>query len=150
MTDVKLDKIAIVEKDSDDSLEVNGGLSYDREEPSSPECSRNIGEYETIDGPVADNSFPNDPAFGAIVRETEVAIEAGILPKLSVKGTSGCYFVHNKEKVIHGWIKGIQGQHIYFFLKLNFCPVVQTPADLSPFFSSRYSRRKSSVDRFFL
>ena len=44
------------------------------------------------------NEFP-DPAFTAVVRSVETAIEACILPERIVQGSSGSYFAKNKDKV---------------------------------------------------
>lgn len=66
---------------------------------SSSSQSRNFGDYESIGGPVSYNNFPKDPKFAAIVREVELSIEHGIQPILSAKGTSGCYFVQDREQV---------------------------------------------------
>ncbi|XP_048249472.1 phosphatidylinositol 4-kinase type 2-beta-like isoform X2 [Haliotis rufescens] len=51
------------------------------------------------------NTFPNDPDFGRLVQEVEHAIDIGIPPTLSSKGTSGCYFVMNKQKKTIGVFK---------------------------------------------
>ncbi|XP_041369019.1 phosphatidylinositol 4-kinase type 2-beta-like isoform X2 [Gigantopelta aegis] len=69
-------------------------------------------DYEPIDGVSVHTQndgyvelFANDPEYGHIVREAEIAIEDGILPTLSSKGTSGCYFVQNREKKTIGVFK---------------------------------------------
>ena len=93
MAGVDSDTVNIVEQDSDSDF------SKKEHSIANEGVSRNVSDYEVIDGPIAYNSFANDPEFGGFVREVEVAIEAGINPKLSVKGTSGCYFVKNKEQV---------------------------------------------------
>ncbi|XP_059163379.1 phosphatidylinositol 4-kinase type 2-beta-like isoform X2 [Physella acuta] len=62
--------------------------------------TRNFGDYESISGPVSYNNFPKDPIFAGVVREVELAIEHGIQPILSAKGTSGCYFVRDREQKI--------------------------------------------------
>ena len=63
-------------------------------------------DYEPIDGLSVQTQndgyvelFANDPEYGNIVREVEIAIAEGILPTLSKRGTSGCYFVQNRERV---------------------------------------------------
>ncbi|XP_035825229.1 phosphatidylinositol 4-kinase type 2-beta [Aplysia californica] len=98
MAEANGDKTTIVEKDPDNA--VSGKRSS-----VSAQNSRNIEDYESISGPISYNSFSHDPQFGAIVREGEVAIDAGIEPKLSAKGTSGCYFVKNKDQKIIGVFK---------------------------------------------
>lgn len=62
--------------------------------------SQSVEDYESIASSYnCRNSFPNDPEFERIVAEAMQSIEAGNLPKLSPKGTSGCYFVSDREKV---------------------------------------------------
>ena len=41
----------------------------------------------------------NDPEFAAIIRAAEQAIDCGVYPERIYQGSSGSYFVHNKEKV---------------------------------------------------
>ena len=41
----------------------------------------------------------NDPEFTAIIRAAEHAIDCGVYPERIYQGSSGSYFVHNKEKV---------------------------------------------------
>ena len=41
----------------------------------------------------------NDLEFSAIIHEAELAIENGIRPELSKRGSSGCYFVKNRDTV---------------------------------------------------
>ncbi len=70
-----------------------------------------VAEYEEIvnchDQPDVVN-FPQDTAcrqyqsdveFSAVIHEAELAIEAEIRPQLSKQGSSGCYFVKNRENV---------------------------------------------------
>ena len=45
------------------------------------------------------NDFPQDLDFARIVFESEVGLELGQKPKLSSKGTSGCYFIHDRYGV---------------------------------------------------
>ena len=44
------------------------------------------------------NNF-NDPEFTAIIRAAEHAIDCGVYPERIYQGSSGSYFVHDKEKV---------------------------------------------------
>ena len=46
---------------------------------------------------VINNTFPDDPEFQSLVREAELAIENGILPKRIKQGSSGSYFVRNSD-----------------------------------------------------
>lgn len=46
---------------------------------------------------VINNTFPEDPEFQSLVREAELAIENGILPKRIKQGSSGSYFVRNSD-----------------------------------------------------
>ncbi|CAG5134034.1 unnamed protein product [Candidula unifasciata] len=51
------------------------------------------------------NYFPDDFEFSAIVQEIEAAIEDGIDPTLCAKGSSGSYFVRDRQKHIIGIFK---------------------------------------------
>jgi len=51
------------------------------------------------------NSFPDDPQFSAIIRDTELAIGNGIYPDRISQGSSGSYFVRNQERKIVGVFK---------------------------------------------
>ncbi|GFO01568.1 phosphatidylinositol 4-kinase type 2-beta [Plakobranchus ocellatus] len=86
------DSVTIVEKDINGS-EVSSPRKNSKHEPPK------VGEYEAISGPIGYNSFPNDPEFAVLVRDVEVALDSGIKPQLSPKGTSGCYFVKDKHEV---------------------------------------------------
>lgn len=46
-----------------------------------------------------EKNYQSDVEFAAVIHETELAVQYGILPQLSRKGSSGCYFVHNRESV---------------------------------------------------
>ncbi|XP_023596315.1 phosphatidylinositol 4-kinase type 2-alpha isoform X2 [Trichechus manatus latirostris] len=43
------------------------------------------------------NEFPEDPEFGAVVRQAELAIERGIFPERIYQGSSGSYFVKDPQ-----------------------------------------------------
>ncbi|CAB3982769.1 Phosphatidylinositol 4-kinase type 2-beta [Paramuricea clavata] len=47
----------------------------------------------------------NDPEFTLIIRAAEQAIDCGVYPERIYQGSSGSYFVHNKEKKIIGVFK---------------------------------------------
>ncbi|XP_028390921.1 phosphatidylinositol 4-kinase type 2-alpha-like [Dendronephthya gigantea] len=51
------------------------------------------------------NNSINDPEFTAIIRAAEHAIDCGVYPERIYQGSSGSYFVHNKEKKIIGVFK---------------------------------------------
>ncbi|KAL8578494.1 hypothetical protein ACOMHN_028766 [Nucella lapillus] len=57
--------------------------------------------YEVIRGlpEMGYNTFPDDAAFTMLIREGELALDAGIKASLSKRGTSGCYFVLDREQV---------------------------------------------------
>lgn len=57
--------------------------------------------YEVIGGlpDLGYNHFPEDTEFSAIIREAEMALDAGQNPSLIQKGTSGCYFIKDREGV---------------------------------------------------
>ena len=46
-----------------------------------------------------EKNYQNDVEFATAIHETEQAIQLGMLPVLSRKGSSGCYFVNNRESV---------------------------------------------------
>ena len=45
------------------------------------------------------NNIENDPEFSKVIRSTEEAIYMGILPERIYQGSSGSYFVKDKNKV---------------------------------------------------
>lgn len=45
------------------------------------------------------NKFAADDDYGQMVYEAELALDLGQEPQLSAKGTSGCYFIHNRMGV---------------------------------------------------
>ena len=57
--------------------------------------------YETLSGVsgVIHNTFPEDQAFSSLVVESELALNAGFSPLLSRNGSSGCYFMQDREQV---------------------------------------------------
>lgn len=57
-----------------------------------------LGRTDSEHGHV-DNHFPEDPAFNAVIRQAEIAIEAGILPERIKQGSSGSYFVKSLDSV---------------------------------------------------
>lgn len=48
-----------------------------------------------------DNSFSDDPEFSSVVREAECAIDQEIFPERIIKGSSGSYFVKNRQMVCY-------------------------------------------------
>lgn len=80
------------------------------EEPYFSDSERLSGERRPLLGPSKRNmermSEPehppnncNDPEFNTIVRSAEQAIDTGVYPERIYQGSSGSYFVHNKERV---------------------------------------------------
>lgn len=57
--------------------------------------------YEVIGGltEMSYNTFPDDAPFTGVMREAELALDNGLKPHLSRKGTSGCYFIPDRERV---------------------------------------------------
>ncbi|ESP00418.1 hypothetical protein LOTGIDRAFT_140716 [Lottia gigantea] len=51
------------------------------------------------------NNFPEDPQFEEDVRQAEIAIEANIFPERIYQGSSGSYFVKNKDNKTIGVFK---------------------------------------------
>lgn len=78
--------------------EIDGNAT---EENTESATKRSIISYEAIGGTsdAGYNHFPNDPEFAALIRELEIAIDSGVKPDLSYKGTSGCYFIKDKYGV---------------------------------------------------
>lgn len=69
--------------------------------PHRPASHTESSQYETLYG----NNFPRDLEFQQVVWEAEMAIATGGRPELSVKGTSGCYFVKDRNAKIIGVFK---------------------------------------------
>lgn len=63
-----------------------------------------LDEYEDIDSD-NENIFPDDPQFTEVIRQAEIAIDAGIYPTRIYQGSSGSYFVKNIEGKIIGVFK---------------------------------------------
>ena len=70
--------------------------------------SQNAGNYALSEafakGDVI-NTFPRDPEYEAIIQEAEMAIDQGVLPELIKKGSSGSYFVKNRQNETIGVFK---------------------------------------------
>lgn len=58
--------------------------------------SRNMESFS--DSEYGSNTI-DDPEFAAIIRSVEQAIDSGVLPQRIYQGSSGSYFVKNKETV---------------------------------------------------
>ena len=62
------------------------------------------GRYQSVDFEIDPktyvsafgNVFPKEQDFAKLVYECEIALEFGQKPKLSKKGTSGCYFLYSR------------------------------------------------------
>ena len=104
------DKIRILERTHSDSGAVStstqseqGSADQQAVKQTTSECSVSAGGdvYEVIGvlPEVGYNTFPDDAAFTALMREAELALDAGLKPRLSQKGTSGCYFILDREQV---------------------------------------------------
>merc|ERR1719470_593014 len=61
-------------------------------------------EYEDLDEEMF-NSWPNDPEFTELIREAELAVDNGVFPQRIYQGSSGSYFVKNREGVTIGVFK---------------------------------------------
>ena len=57
-----------------------------------------IDRHNSTDSYHALNEF-EDPTFSALVRAAEDAIQAGVNPEMILQGSSGSYFVKNRETV---------------------------------------------------
>lgn len=61
-------------------------------------------DLQTYVSPYGNIFGSKDSDFAEFVYESELALEFGQNPKLSAKGTSGCYFVYNRmgvSKCVH-------------------------------------------------
>ena len=70
--------------------------------------SPSVVEYEEIQPPdvvatfppdVASKQYQNNVEVSSMLHEVELSMESGIKPELSRKGSSGCYFVKNRDSV---------------------------------------------------
>ena len=75
----------------------NSGYNFNPDAESQPLLRRmdSTDAYSVIN-----NTFPEDPEFQSLVREAELAIENGILPKRIKQGSSGSYFVRNSDDTV--------------------------------------------------
>ncbi len=48
---------------------------------------------------VAAKQYQNEVEVSSVLHEAELSMESGIKPELSRKGSSGCYFVKNRDSV---------------------------------------------------
>ncbi|KAH9524972.1 Phosphatidylinositol 4-kinase type 2-alpha [Bulinus truncatus] len=92
----KTDKTKIIERHESS----NGSVDLINANATGSSYGNKNVDYESISGPISYNNFPKDPEFAAIVREAELALDRGFIPKLSYKGTSGCYFMQDQEQKI--------------------------------------------------
>eukprot|EP00095_Tigriopus_kingsejongensis_P011756 maker-scaffold241_size241811-snap-gene-0.15 protein:Tk11756 transcript:maker-scaffold241_size241811-snap-gene-0.15-mRNA-1 annotation:"phosphatidylinositol 4-kinase type 2-beta" len=60
-------------------------------------------QYEEIDDQF--NTFADDPDFTELIRQAELAVDAGILPERIYQGSSGSYFVRNVAGQVIGVFK---------------------------------------------
>ncbi|KPM03333.1 phosphatidylinositol 4-kinase type 2-beta-like protein, partial [Sarcoptes scabiei] len=72
-------------------------------------------DNETIQ--IINNFFPDDQEYNSLVREVELAIENGYLPKRIYQGSSGSYFVKNSDGSVGRFDKNLSFElNIFFFL----------------------------------
>lgn len=57
-----------------------------------------LGRLDTDYGYI-ENSFPDDPDFQQVIRQSECAMDEGVFPERIYQGSSGSYFVKNIEGV---------------------------------------------------
>ena len=69
-------------------------LEYDLPRIMASENTSLLREYSFY---IIHNEFPDDPGFTLIVRQAELAIEAGIYPARIKQGSSGSYFVSTSD-----------------------------------------------------
>merc|ERR1719370_2180548 len=65
---------------------------------------RQRSEYEDLDDDNF-NTWPNDPVFTDLIQQAEAAIDQGVYPTRIYQGSSGSYFVKNREGVTIGVFK---------------------------------------------
>lgn len=84
----------------------NNFHEYSNHGPRSPTRGTGTKESSPLLGPKSEhhdigmwNNFPDDPNFQETIRVAEDSIEHGMLPQRIYQGSSGSYFVKNKEGV---------------------------------------------------
>ncbi|XP_076435140.1 phosphatidylinositol 4-kinase type 2-beta-like isoform X2 [Babylonia areolata] len=112
MAAAEVDTIKILERSHSDSGATGSEQREDAEKTKTwqdqSEMTAVAGDsYEVIRGlpEMSYNTFPNDAAFTSLIREAELALDAGIKPSLSKKGTSGCYFILDRGQKTIGVFK---------------------------------------------
>ena len=105
MAEVVNDKTRILEESCTEpesgTLSVTNGACKREVEHTASELTPGHDVYEVLGGlpDLGYNIFPDDASFTALVREGELALDAGIHARLNPKGTSGCYFIMDREQV---------------------------------------------------
>ena len=80
----------------------SGASEVDYEElPSTPADQENHHSSPSQVYPAEKEQYQTDSQFGLLLLEGELAIDEGILPELSAQGSSGSYFVKNRQAVSH-------------------------------------------------
>lgn len=84
------------------SRSISSGNRHSGVYPSTSEQSPLLGKCttESDSDSAFVNNIENDPSFNKIIRATEEAIYMGILPERIYQGSSGSYFVKDKNKVM--------------------------------------------------
>ena len=90
-----MDKVQIVSHIEGDSNHNNGYGAMEHVLTDNSMSNVDLSSYISPHN----NCYPKDPDFEKKVYQVELAIDLGVLPKLSEKGTSGCYFVKSLEGV---------------------------------------------------
>lgn len=81
------------------STAIVGGSHYDRRSEQKPLLGRSRSRMDShSDSEYQGNHF-DDPEFTSIIHAAEQAIDVGILPERIYQGSSGSYFVKEKEGV---------------------------------------------------
>ncbi|XP_059482798.1 phosphatidylinositol 4-kinase type 2-alpha isoform X2 [Neocloeon triangulifer] len=82
----------------------NNGLQTTMDSPSrhTRESQPLLGRTESD---ITFNHFPDDPVFSELLKNTENAMDRGVLPERIYQGSSGSYFVKNVEGKIVGVFK---------------------------------------------
>lgn len=68
----------------------------------------------------------NDPEFTVVIRSAEQAIDCGVYPERIYQGSSGSYFVHNKDRVSAIKISCFQMLVLTTFISLLFSSAKNT------------------------
>lgn len=77
----------------------SAGLEGTTRNPTFSESQPLLRRMDTTESGDFTNNFPDDPDFTTFIREAEMAIDQEIYPERIYQGSSGSYFVLNRDHV---------------------------------------------------